>query len=250
MPYLNTHISFVNNLIDLNLDKKYLQSGAIFPDIGMHVKLSKIKDFTDFFHHKEPEAKKGFIFSKELIKNAKTKEELSFAIGFYSHFYLDKNVHTLFHKLKLSDDEHLMLEFYRSYKDKDFKINKIYFPKHFFIETFKKTFKKEKDLKKYVKQIESINQFKLFKYKTLINLNIKFLVENNYGTKQKNNFLIKTIFFFKRKNYLKRYNLDIFNYLKPNKELKKKYLDLLNKVISKSRIEFKNIIKNNRILYK
>jgi len=243
MPHFNTHLKFVNNLKKLNINKDYLKSGAIFPDIGDFVNLSKHKDLSAFLHFPEPKSKKGLLLSKNLIKNAKTKKELSFAIGFYSHFFLDSTVHKYFKDKNLNLDKHLIIEYFKAYLDLNYTIKKLYFPREFFLKVFKKTFKKEKKLEEYLSQIRSIGKTKLFIYSLKVNAYSNNLIKKGYGGKRKKLFLLRIIFLFQKRIYLKRYNINIFNYLNPSQELKKKHLENINEIILKAQKDFLKEIK-------
>lgn len=240
MVNFNTHIKFVNNFKEFNLDLKYLESGAIFPDIGQYVKLSNHEDITELLHFPEPDSKDGLTFSESLIKSAKTKEEFSFAIGMYSHFFLDNKIHIYFDELKLSLADHIVLEYYLAYEDVKFKVNKLYFPKEFFVSIFRKQFSKNKLFSEYLKQINNITNYTLFKYKFVTNAILNYLIKNNYGDKQKKLYLLRMVFGFFRKSYLSKYNLDVYELLYPNLNIKNKYMPKVNKIVSDAESEFKS----------
>jgi len=221
------------------LDRNYLLSGAIFPDMGMYVTYDKNRDdFTSFIHEEMPKSNKGLKLGLELIKNAKTKEELSFALGVYSHFVLDKNVHTFIYSKKFDGVKHLWLEFYKAHDDLEYDVNAIKFPKAFFIKTFAKVFAKEKKLNKYLKQIKSINWIDLLQYNLESNWFVRRVIRRRYGLTKKGLFFTRLLMLVFRGRYLKRYNVDIMKYLDPDVKIKK-YLPKVNELIKESETELK-----------
>jgi hypothetical protein len=91
-------------------------------------------------------------------KKAKTREEISFAIGFLSHVILDKEVHTYIEK-ELDSNEHLLLEFFvdSRYAYEKYPLGK------FQRSLFNKTIKKKHN--NYTSDIKHINWMHLQLYK-------------------------------------------------------------------------------------
>ncbi len=237
MAHFNTHLKFVEPLIS-KLDKNYLLSGTVFPDIGLYVNFSNKKhqkDFTHFFHYPEPESKIGLEFGRALIAKAKTKEELSFAIGFYSHFCLDKAVHTYIMGNSLTLDEHIILEFFRAYIDFEKRVKRLYFPKKFVASVFEELYTQNKD---NCDHLRVVGRWKLFRFKFITEYFLRHLIKLNYGKKQKKLRIIKCILSFFQPFYKRKYNVDLFLYLHPPLSLKKKHLANLNRIIEKTQKDF------------
>jgi len=148
MPDPITHIAFLKKTISKNpklftkLNKRELYSGAVAPDLYYYVPFKKHKylgkNLSDFWHGHNDNNKIGLKFSKDLIKYSKDKDELSFAIGFYSHFILDMQIHEYLRKAKqLHTINHLVIEHFidATYKGN---VPLIKYPKRLMKEVFKK----------------------------------------------------------------------------------------------------------------
>ncbi|MDD4983771.1 MAG: zinc dependent phospholipase C family protein [Candidatus ainarchaeum sp.] len=244
MSHFNTHIKFVESL-NSNLDKRYLFSGSVFPDIGLYVDFSKInkeKDFTHFLHFPEPRSENGIKFGKALMEKAKTKKELSFAVGVYSHFFLDQTVHSYIMKNNLPMAEHIMLEFFRAHNDFLKRVKKLYLPKEFCVSVFEETFPTDKE---YAIQIREVGWLKLFKFRFINDYLLRHLIKTNYGEKQKKLWLVKLVFSFFRAGYKKKEGEDLYSYLYPSLILKKVHLSNMDRIIAKTQKEFlKDLVVN------
>lgn len=112
MPSLFTHLNFIEEEYNSNprlknLNLELLKLGSIIPDIDYFVPKRKIKAF-HFMHYNY---ELGVAFGKEMLNLAKTRDEVSFAIGFLSHVILDKEVHMYLEK-ETSPEEHFVIESY------------------------------------------------------------------------------------------------------------------------------------------
>jgi len=244
MAHFNTHLKFVDSL-NSNLDKKYLLSGSVFPDIGLYVNFSektKERDFTHFLHFPEPRSENGIKFGKALMEKAKTKEELSFAVGVYSHFFLDQTVHAYIMKNNLPMAKHIMLEFFRAHNDFSKRVKKLYLPKEFCASVFEETFPLDKD---YALQIREVGWLKLFRFRFINDYLLRYLIKTNYGEKQKKLRLIRFIFSFFQLKYKKTRRVNLYSYLYPPWILKKVHLSNLDRIIVKTKTDFiKNLAVN------
>jgi len=159
MPSLFTHLNFADEEINENsnlkkLDLAAIKFGAIIPDIDYFVSKKKIKIF-HFMHHNYD---LGIIFAKDLLKEAKTREEVSFAIGFLSHVILDKEVHSYL-ETTVDMSEHLHIEYTIDSRYAYEKFPKSKFPK----DLFKRTIAKKHN--NYIKDIKHITKFHISQYK-------------------------------------------------------------------------------------
>lgn len=219
MPSVLTHIGFVEKLekkrkdFFKNLDKKYLISGALFPDYyGVYKTLTKLDP--EFFY--EIRNQKGITFGKRMLTLAKTKEEKSFAIGFISHNVLDKHFHGYLNKHKCNEEKHLMLEFYYDCKFKDVTIPPVFYPKGIIEKTLKKYYKNIKSKKSHVTKI------KLLGYHLFLKEIQKRIILKKYLKNEKSYLDILAIFFYKKPTNLKKL-------LTPDKDLKDKHIKNLEK---------------------
>ncbi len=169
MPSLFTHLNFIDEEINKNKDLKKLNSsilkfGSIIPDIDYFVRKKKVKIF-HFMHHNYD---LGIGFAKDLLREAKTRDEVSFAIGFLSHTILDKEVHSYL-ETNVDTSEHLQLEYIIDARYAYERFPKAKFPRDLFRRTITNKHKN------YVSDIKHINcmhiqEYRLafFFYKSLI----------------------------------------------------------------------------------
>jgi len=159
MPSLFTHLNFVDEEINKNsilkkLDIAEIKLGSIIPDIDYFVSKKKIKIF-HFLHHNYD---LGITFAKDLLREAKTREEVSFAIGFLSHVILDKEVHSYLEK-EVDASEHFRLEYIIDSRYAYEVFPRSIFPK----DLFRRTITKKHN--NYIKDINHITPFNLWFYK-------------------------------------------------------------------------------------
>ena len=237
MAHFNTHVKFIDSLGKLKLPKEYVVSGAVFPDIMQYVNFKNSKsakdEFAGYWHFPEPESKNGLKFAREMLKLAKTKEEKAFAYGVLSHFIVDVNVHgVIYNALKLDMGDHVVLEFYQAFENLNHEpIKKLYCCKDLLIRTFKKL--KPKDYELYLKQIEEVNSYKLFKYRIICDRFMRKLITKRYSDKPESALLHRIVFYFVRKGYKKTYGVDINKLFYPYRGLKK-HLEQINDALDKA----------------
>jgi len=179
MPSILTHLNFIDEEHKSNanlkkLDLGLMKLGSIFPDIDYYVPKRKIK-MLHFMHHNY---QLGIDFSKELLNNAKTKEEVSFAIGFLSHFIIDKEVH-LYLETETNPQEHLLIEFFidSRYAFEKYPTGK--FPKDLFRRTI---ITKHKN---YIKDLKKINWIHLQAYKIIFYMYKSLIISRFIKTRTK-----------------------------------------------------------------
>jgi len=145
MPMARTHQTFVK---DLNYNKNYLYSGAIFPDYFSftRIHLGRHHQFFELIRNK-----KAIDFAKEMLCLSKTKEEKAFSVGFLSHIILDRYFHDYLKKNKITSiEDHLSTEFFYDTKFKrKMDIPFIVLPKGLLERTILKHYKKKIKLKVY-----------------------------------------------------------------------------------------------------
>jgi hypothetical protein len=222
MASIYTHAYFIKNIIekeDLHLNLKWAISGAIMADLDLLSSPTKKKHILHKFWHKD-DVKKGIgiKFANKLLKESKNLKEKSFAIGFLSHFVLDKNVHKY---LKDSSFlKHIQIEYYL---ERIFADNKLYFyfPKKRILEVYNKYFLEENESSRSIyKKIKKINRITILKFKITVYF-IKKLVKSKYRSNKKNKILLNFIFTiasFKNKKLKSIYYPNI-KYKKNNKYL-------------------------------
>ena len=172
MPNISTHAKIIKEIHSENkkLNLNYLISGSIFPDYYYFLKSQKYDDPTDLLH--SILAKK---YCEKMIKNAKNKKELSFAIGVYSHVIVDQKVHAYLRKNKLEKNiNHLVIEHFLEIKHHT-QVNKIRVCKNLIKRTISK---------KYYKHLKNINLFNSIKF-ILFNKAIYFLIKQKYTNKKR-----------------------------------------------------------------
>lgn len=251
MAGLLTHTNFIKEIQDKypelfsKKDLYYLISGAIFPDFFYftHIKdYRKYPNFSYFLHKKN----NGLKYAKALLKKAKTKEELYFAIGFYSHFILDKRIHIyLKHKNISKNINHQICE---CYLDAEFKRSKIiipYFPKKLLKEIIKEF--NEVNSKKFISQINLKNKSKSVSFKLsnqvfnrIVNQKYRVISKKKTDTKLKKivtNFMKK----FKYKNIGQNVNL----LLNPDINIKFKHVGNLYREYTLALKEMDDVINKN-----
>jgi len=246
MPNITAHISVIksiyykNNLNKKKINLEYLCYGAMFPDFYYFVPIkSKLilgKNLSNFWHDDNDNGKTGINFSKHLISFAKTKEELSFAYGFLSHFILDKYVHTYLRKHNcLKTIEHLVIEHFLDLNYKT-KIPTLKYPK----QLFKKVFKEKYPLNYYQFKLQlDINHYKKWLYK-MYNLILRWIVRKKYKN-EKNTQKIMFWDLALRLGYAQPLKKNGFKHIKkliyPDYNLKKEHIPNLKIEIEKAKKE-------------
>jgi hypothetical protein len=176
MAAIFAHMQLVKDLTKENpkiftkSDVKYLVQGATFPDIyyitGLR-SLIKKPNISKFIHETVDE---DYSFGKLLLEKAKNRKERLFALGFISHFILDKHVHDYINSHGLGKSiKHLMSEYYLDTKFKNQKVPTPRFPIKLIRNCLKEYYPKEYSA--YSKRLKlSINSvlFYLFANKMII----------------------------------------------------------------------------------
>jgi hypothetical protein len=224
MPTVLTHLGFLEKLrkkkptFFKDLDFRYLESGALFPDYYGFYKI-QINQNPEFFY--EIRNQKGVAFGKRMYAVSKTKAEKSFAIGFITHNVLDKYFHNYFKKHAItSAEEHLALEFFYDCKFKNSRISPVIYPEGII----------EKTLERYYKHLNckntKITKLKLHGYFLFLKEIQSQIILKKYLYNEKSYLDLVAFVFYRKPINLKKL-------LTPNKKLKKKHLKNLD-------AEFKN----------
>lgn len=250
MASILTHIALIKEIknkypkLFTKKDLNYLMSGSVYPDLFY---FTQIKDYNKYpnLSHFLHQDNNGLDFGEKLLINAKTKKEICFAIGFISHFLLDRNIHNYFHKKNIYYSiEHSICE---CYLDAEFEKSKIiipYFPKKLLKNIIKEYDKK--NTKKYLSQINA-NKTKLLFFK-LANQVINKIVNQKYRVISKKktkisiqNMLIKIAQMFK----YKKMGLNVSYVLNPDIKIKFKHLENMYREYLTTVKEMENIINRN-----
>ncbi len=248
MAGIITHLSLISeSLVEQkkkfeHLDKAYLYSGAVFPDVNLFLCYHHTPDdnLSRFWHT----GKNGFMFGKKMLEYSKNKKERSFAIGFMSHFILDNQIHGYLTKKKIKKSVyHTVCEFFL---DAQFKNKNIPVPKyckalinrvlkHEYPEISKNYFTSVLQRRYYFSIVNNIIQ--------------KHLVTKKYRNTDNSKrvyFLDVLMYHFGKKHAIKMKS-DINEIIYPKAEIKKKYLyDLTNEYnLAKKKfyaLDFDNVI--------
>jgi len=244
MPELQTHIALVKELVKENpklfttKDLKYLIQGAIFPDIyyitGMRTLATK-PNFSKFIHETEEE---NYGLGKLMLQNAKIRPEKLFAIGFISHFILDKRIHNYLKKIGYYKDmRHMASEYYLDTKFPDLHIPIPRFPLKLIKTNFEKYY--PKDYKTYKNEIsvsikgllfhDFVNRFIVDK---IINKRYR---KEHYSTRLS---ILSLPFKLARLSKYKKMGYDYTILLNPDSQIKRKdHLDAMYKEYLKAKKE-------------
>ena len=177
MAAIFAHMQLVKDLVKENpkiftkSDIKYLVHGATYPDIyyitGLR-SITKKPNISKFIHETVDD---DYNFGKLLLEKAKNRQERLFAIGFISHFILDKHVHNYINSHGIGKSiKHLMSEYYLETKFKNQKVPIPRFP----IKLIKACIKEyyPKDYENYKKRIKlSINSIFFYQFANRIIIN-------------------------------------------------------------------------------
>lgn len=230
MPSISTHIYVGKNILKNNkqLNKNYFLSGYIFPDIYYFFK--KENNVSDYWHETDDLNNIGIDFGYKVIKFSKNNKELSFSLGFLSHFLVDKKVHAYLRKnYLLNNYKHQVIENFLGVEDR-VSFPFLRYPKNLLEKSFTEN-------KNYRKQI-NINFFRKVLFFLKINI-VDILVYQKYK-KKKNNFLINFLLLnIVYNDILKK---DREKIIQPSLFIKKKYLKEVNKIILKSEKDIKKLI--------
>jgi len=245
MPISQTHVYFLKEIYDskkykhlLNkLDLNSLYLGSVFPD--MYYVSFNSKNNAGLFLH---EYNRGIYFGYKLLNHSKNIREVSFSIGFLSHFILDSYIHGYLHSVNLFFSEyHIVLEIYLNsvvnkmkYKHK-FKSYLI--PNNLLNSVFKKYHEKEHSkfvfsrfIGKYMLRIMLFVQYNIyyFVYKKIYN--------------SKHNFCSKLLCRIVCGFEFLRYKYNVKNFINPNKRIINKHLSTMSDLYYKAQKEFIEIL--------
>ena len=243
-----THIHFVKeeyykhpNLF-ARVDLPHAYFGSILADV-YYVKLygRKKANFGVALHTKDF----GLYLAKKLFIEANNNKERSFAIGFLSHFILDKYVHGYLMEVGMfSRVEHMAIEFFLeaevARERNNMKIRR--YPKALFKRTLKKDYP---EVYKIYKDELHVYFPKLIMYKFANDVLFRYMLTSKYlhSHPQKNIFLdlfLRVCYYFPLKAYDYRINTLIY----PSHHLKEKYLGELKKRYHLAQIEFHEFMKD------
>ena len=251
MASLLTHTNLVKEIKDkypklfTKKDLSYLISGATFPDLFYftHIRdYTKHPNFSNFLHKKN----NGLKYAKELLKKAETKKDICFAIGFYSHFLLDKKIHSYLKKRKIN--KHISHQICECYLDAEFEKSKIiipYYPKKMLKQIIKEF--NEEHAKKYINQI-NMNKTKTFSFK-ISNQVINKIVNQKYrviSKKKKYSKFKKILTKLTQMFKYKKMGQNITALLNPDLNIKFKHIENLYREYTFALKEMEKIVNINK----
>lgn len=243
MPNPTTHLAAMKELIKekpelfRNINKKYFLSGTVFPDITYFIPCKKKNNLSLYWHRNK---KATLEFANKLMKEAKTKKEKSFALGFLSHAIVDKLVHKELNRLKLFKANHILVEYFLDgHYEKQRSIESLAYPRKLIDKALIK--EKRQDLAKHsgfgiIKKLE-------YKFSQIV---VGNFVNAKYVNKSKKFYIFDPIVRFALKKDLFEYSIDPKLMIDPNFKFKK-YVKPLLIAIEKSKKEFEKILKKTKI---
>jgi len=229
MAGTKTHLSFISECIAekkyfKKLNKRFLYSGAIFPDVNLFLCYHRTPDnnLSRFWHT----GKNGYMFGVKMLEYSKNKKERSFAIGFISHFILDNYIHGYLAKKKIKKSVyHTVCEFFL---DGQFKNKTILAPKYC-QSLINRVLKYEyPQISKHY--FTSVLQ-KRYYFAFVNNIIQKHLVTKKYRNSKnaKKTYFLDLLIYRFGKKHADKIGADINEIIYPRDEIKKKYLyDLTN----------------------
>ncbi len=240
-----THIALVKELAMENPklfsknDCKYLIQGAIYPDIYYITELKTITikpNFSKFIHEME-ESICGDNFGRHMLKDAKNRQERLFAIGFISHFFLDKRIHDYLRKKNIySGLSHTVCEYYLDIKFPSQNVPSPRFPHKLIKNTLQKQYPKYYEI--YKKKIAVSTRKQVF-FDFANRVIIKKIINGRY---RKDNYrnrlsLLNLSFKLARLSKYKKMGYDFNSILNPNIQLRKEHLENLYAEYQKAKKE-------------
>ena len=240
MPNSLTHVAIMKELekekpeLFSNIDKKYFYSGTVFPDINYFVPRKAKKNLSFYWHRTR---KATLDFARIMLKLAKTKQEKSFALGFFSHAIVDEYIHKYLDKNKIFEIKHIVLEYFLDL-EYAYKIQKIkwlpwcIYPKKLLYLAL------EQDKEKRLIPDLSFNFFHMINYVITIKI-LQSMIKTRYMHKKERKFnLINLLLniFFKKSRF--EFKLNINELLHPDFKLKQKHLKNLIKKLENAKKEF------------
>jgi hypothetical protein len=254
MPRSQAHMEIIEDYFNnkkfasKKIDLTYFKSGCLLPDIFYYYRPTaignKIKHLSKLWHSPADEDIKeddfGLEFGELLCKLAETKTEKSFALGFLSHFMLDKKIHDYFDNENMGVEEHIIAEYFLDNHFMNYKIPKLVFPKEFILRVFEKEYPRLHTL--YKSQIEGINKYSLFRFK-VANKIINILIKKKYNlsSSKANKRFIDYLYNIIIAKDFKRLGIDSKNIINPDYSITKKHIPQLIKKVNAVKRELKKI---------
>lgn len=248
MAAILAHMQFVRDVITENpkifskSDLRYLIQGATYPDIyyitGLR-SITKKPNVSKLLHETTDDE---YSFAKLLLEKAKNRQEKLFALGFISHFILDKYIHDYINSTELSHSvKHLVSEYYLDTKFKNQKIPIPRYPLKLIKSCFKEYYPKDYD--KYKKRIKlSINSIIFYEFanRFIINkiVNARYRKEK-YNTRLS---LLNIPFKLARLSKYQKLGYDYKALLNPDISIKKKHIEKMYALFLKAKEEFIDFI--------
>jgi hypothetical protein len=244
MAAILAHMQLVRDIVKENpklfskSDLRYLLQGATYPDVyyitGLR-SITKKPNFSKFVHETMDE---DYSFAKLVLEKAKNKPEKLFAIGFISHFILDKHIHDYINSTELGNNvKHLVSEYYLDTKFKNQKIPTPRYPLKLIRTCVKKYYPKDYDtFKKRIKlSINSLIFYDLvnrFIIKKIVNARYR---KEKYKTKLS---ILNVPFKIARLSKYQKLGYDYKALLNPDISIKKKHTEKMYKIYLKAKEEF------------
>jgi hypothetical protein len=252
MATQQNHISFIKEIYldNKNLFKKInleqLYYGSVYPDIFYVNFIPKQQNFS-WYLHGVYDLNFGIAFGKQLLKNAVNDKERSFAIGFISHFVLDKYVHGYLKRHKLYDKvEHMVLEFYLQAKTSAQEKVIVAKQQNTLIDRVMERYY-YKDKKKYKLNYKTGKLRRIF-FKFVCNILFKKTLFSSYLHDSKRsafkNIVLGGLYYFS----FRAHNYKVKSFLYPNYEIKQKYLNDLLEEYEQAKVEFVRLAKRGFLL--
>ncbi len=252
MATQQNHISFIKEIYlenkkyfkDINVEQLYY--GSVYPDI-FYVNIFPKKDNLSWYLHSLYDLNFGIVFGKQLLKNAVNKKERSFAIGFISHFILDKYIHGYLKKYKLYDKvEHVILEFYLQAKTSVQEKVIVAKQQNTLIDrVIEKYYLKDK-YKYHLKY--KTTKFRRFVFKLACNVLFKKTVFSSYMHDSKRNFFKNIILGGLYYLPFRAHNYKVKKVLYPTYEINKKHIYNLLEEYVQAKYEFVRLMKKGFML--
>lgn len=248
MAAILAHMQFVRDAVKENpklfskSDLKYLLQGATYPDIyyitGLR-SITKKPNFSKFVHETMDE---DYSFAKLLLERAKNQQEKLFALGFISHFVLDKHIHNYINSTELAHSvKHLVSEYYLDTKFKNQKIPIPRYPLKLIKTCFKEYY--PMDYEKFKKRTKlSINSIIFYDFAN--RFLIKKIVNARYrkGKYKTRLSLLNVPFKLARLSKYQKFGYDYRALLNPDISIKIEHTEKMYKLFLKAKEEFIDLV--------
>lgn len=248
MAAILAHMQLVRDLVKENpklfskSDLRYLIQGATYPDIYYITGLRSITKKPNVSKYLHETVDDDYSFGKIMLEKAKNKQERLFALGFISHFILDKHIHNYINSTELEHSvKHLVSEYYL---DTKFKNQKIPIPRYP-LKLIKACFKESnpKEYEKFKKRIKlSVNSILFYQFvnRFLINkiINARYKKEKY----KKRLSLLDIPFKLARLSKYQKHGYDYKALLNPDISIKKEHTEKMYSLFYKAKGEFLDFI--------